>query len=245
MTKLGKKQHQKRLSAPTSWPVARKGSKWIPKILPGGHNKEYGMPLLILLRDVLKVAASRKEVKYVLEQRFISVDGKVRSKENLPVGHMDVVYISSMDKAYRIQLHTSHKLIAKEISGDAVGYKICKVTGKRNIRGGNTQVSLYDGRNILLEKGDKMIDEIRPLGSIKITLPDQEIKEILPLEEGARAMVTEGRHQGRIGKILEITTRYGAKASEVILEDEEGDNDRFTTALDYIYIISSDLELDR
>ena len=244
MTKLGKRQHQKRVSSPSTWPIHRKGTKWVPKILPGAHSKNYGMPLLILLRDALKIADTRKEIKYIISSQKVTVDGRTRGNEKLPVGHMDVVQIPSMEKAYRIQLHSSHKLHAKEIETSDASYKICKIVGKRNIRGGNTQISLHDGRNILLPNDDERLSNLTPQSSVKITVPDQEIVEIYALEEGARAMVTEGRHQGKIGLIREINKRYGPKASGVIFEDEETDGETFRTALDYVFVVS-DLELDR
>ncbi len=245
MTRAGKKQHQKRGSSPSTWPIPRKGSKFVPKILPGAHSKDNGMPLLVLLRDVLGVGHSRKEVKYILTNRNVLIDGRVRIKDKLPVGHMDVVEIPKLNKYYRIQLHTSSKLHAKEISDSEKNFKICKVIGKRNIRQGKTQISLHDGRNIILEKDDERISKIKNQYSVKISIPEQEILDIYPLEEGARAMVTEGNHRGKIGIIKEINKRFGPKASEVLFEDEISENGEFRTALDYVFVIGEDLELDR
>ncbi|MHA2172203.1 MAG: 30S ribosomal protein S4e [Candidatus Kariarchaeaceae archaeon] len=244
MTKAGKKQHQKRLSAPTTWPIHRKGTKWLPKISPGPHSKENGMPLMILLRDVLKLGQTRKEVKYILSTRQVVVDGRVRTNERFPVGHMDIVEFPSSKKLYRVQLHRSDKLLPFEIPKKEKGFKICKVIGKRNVRGGGLQVSLHDGRNILIEQTDKMAKQIKGQDSVKISVPSQEILEVYHLEEDARAMVTEGRHRGRIGRIVDITRRYGPKASEVVFSDEEGDEE-FRTALDYVFIIGPDLKLAR
>lgn len=243
---MGKKQHQKRSSAPLTWPIHRKGTIWVPKILPGPHSKEYGMPLIILLRDVLKLGQTRKEIKYILSTRQIIVDGRVRTNERFPVGHMDIVEIPSSKKSYRIQLHRSDKLRPMVIPDEEKGIKVCKVIGKRSIRGGQTQISLHDGRNILIDKDDNLAKEIKGQYSLKITIPEQEILEVYPLQENARAMVTEGRHRGRIGKITDITKRYGPKASEVTLYDEEeGDDAEFKTALDYVFIIGPELKLTR
>ncbi len=242
MTKAGKKQHQKRISAPTTWPINRKGSVWVPKILPGAHSKTYGMPLIILLRDVLGVAKNRKEAKNILNSKKVLVDGKPRMKEKLPVGHMDIVTFADTDLRYRVQLHTSNKLIVKEISEKEATFKVLKVIGKRNLKGGKTQISLHDGRNILLENGDKAADGIKVQNSIKISIPDQKIEEVYALEEGSRVMVTDGRHQGKLGVISEIKKRFGPKASEVIIKDEHA-GEEFRTALDYIFVIDK-LELE-
>jgi len=246
MAKGGKRQHQKRVSSPKVWPVDRKKpkSKFVPKISPGPHSKETGMPLMILLREVLGKATTKSEVKKILSTRRVLIDGRPRRDEKFPVGHMDVVELEGLDEYYRVQIHSSHRLLPFEIEEDDAAYKVCKVVGKRNVRGGHTQISLHDGRNILLEKGNDQISDIRGQYSLKIEIPSQEILEILPLEEGARAMVTEGRHQGRIGKITSIERRYGPRASEVILEDET-DDEPFRTALDFVFILSDDIELQR
>ena len=79
---------------------------------------------------------------------------------------------------------------------------------------------------------------------LKISIPDQEILEILPLKEGARAIVMEGRHQGRVGEIMNIEKRYGARASEVTFKDEEGD-EIFRTALEYVFVLNKDISILR
>ena len=246
MTSAGKKQHQKRISAPSIWPIHRKGSMWVPKIKPGPHSKNNGMPLLVLLRDVLKIGQNKTEVTRILTKRQVLIDGRVVTNNRFPVGHMDVVQLPKSEKSYRIQLHGSNKLVPFEIPESSASEKVCKVTGKRNIRGGKTQISLHDGRNILLDNDDKLVSQIKGMCSVKISVPSQEILDVYPFEEDARALVTEGRHRGRIGKIVEITKRYGPKASEVVFLDEnaKGDEADFRTALDYVFIIGPDLKLE-
>lgn len=53
-------KHQKRLSVPKSWPVARKEQQYTVKASAGPHG-EAGVPLLILLRDVLGYADSKRK----------------------------------------------------------------------------------------------------------------------------------------------------------------------------------------
>ncbi|MHA1983214.1 MAG: 30S ribosomal protein S4e [Candidatus Hodarchaeales archaeon] len=246
MTKAGKKQHQKRLSAPSIWPIHRKGSKFVTKISAGPHSKDTGMPLIVLLRDVLNVGQTRKEIKRIVSMRSVLVDGRARTNDRFPVGHMDIVELPLNKSFYRIQLHTSDKLLPVEIDEKEKDVKVCKVIGKRNIRGGKTQISLHDGRNIILEKDDNRINQIKGMSSIKIKVPSQEILDVFNLEEDARAMVTEGRHRGRVGKIVDISQRYGPKASEVTFIDEDGGEDaEFRTALEYVFVVGPDLNIER
>ena len=246
MTTAGKKQHQKRASVPSTWPIHRKGSTFVTKISPGPHSKEYGMPLIVLLRDVLNVGQTRKEIKHIVSTRQVLVDGRVRTNDRFPVGHMDVVELSTSKAVYRIQLHTSSKLLPVEIEEKEKDFKICKIIGKRNIRGGKTQISLHDGRNIVLTKDDERAAQMKSMSSVKIQIPSQEILEVYNLKEEARAMVTEGRHRGRVGKITDISQRYGPKASEVTFIDEDGGEDaEFRTALDYVFVVGPELKIER
>jgi len=52
--------HLKRQKIPNSWPIERKGTKYIVRPSNGIKNS---IPLLILMRDMLKIATTRKEVK--------------------------------------------------------------------------------------------------------------------------------------------------------------------------------------
>ena len=59
-------RHQKRLTIPVSWPVARKTSVWVPKSSPGPHSSMNSMPLLMVIRDMLKLVDNAREAKRVL-----------------------------------------------------------------------------------------------------------------------------------------------------------------------------------
>lgn len=236
MTKTGGKRHLKRPASPTTWPINRKGSKFVTKMAPGPHSKEQGMPLVILLRDVLKVGTTRKEIKYILTNQNVEVDGRVRTNMRFPVGHMDIVHLKKIDKFYRIQYHRSGKLLPFEIDADEASSKLVKVTSKRSVRGNYTQISLHDGRNIRLANDDERLAEIKVNGTLKINVPSQEIEEIFHIEEESWAIVTEGRHQGKIGQIMEIDKRFGPKASDVTFMNRE-EEDEFKTAIEYVFIL--------
>jgi len=62
-------KHQKRLSVPKSWPVERKTETFTVKAGAGPHGED-GVPLVILLRDVLGYVDSRKEARYALSGGF-------------------------------------------------------------------------------------------------------------------------------------------------------------------------------
>ena len=241
MTKSGGRRHLKRPATPKVWPIDRKGSKWVSNIKAGPHGKKAGMPLVILIRDVLKLGVTSKEIKYMLVNNFIKVDGTLRKDKRFPIGHMDVLNLVPMKQYYRIQYHSSRKLQPFLIEKSEAKLKLTKITGKRNLRGGYTQISLHDSRNIRLQNEDARLQNIKVNDTLKITIPDQKILDSYKLEEGSFAMVTEGRHQGKLGKILEINKTYGPRASQVTFQEfGKNEGEEFSTALDYVFVLGKD-----
>ena len=102
------------------------------------------------------------------------------------------------------------------------------------VPGGKVQLTLHDGRNIKLAENAKTSD-YKTLDTLKISVPEQNIMETIPLTEGSYAIVSRGRNVGIEGKVLQIDHRLGTHASTVTLEDPEGN--RFQTALDYIFVV--------
>lgn len=48
------------------------------------------VPLVVLLRNRLKYALTRREVIMIVLQRLIKIDGKVRTDSNYPAGFMGI-----------------------------------------------------------------------------------------------------------------------------------------------------------
>lgn len=84
----GPKRHLKRLNAPRHWMLDKLGGVWAPRPSTGPHKLRECLPLIILLRNRLKYALNTKEVKYILMQRLIKVDGKARTDKTYPAGFM-------------------------------------------------------------------------------------------------------------------------------------------------------------
>ena len=84
----GPKRHLKRLNAPKHWMLDKLGGVWAPRPSTGPHKLRECLPLIILLRNRLKYALNTKEVKYILMQRLVKVDGKARTDKTYPAGFM-------------------------------------------------------------------------------------------------------------------------------------------------------------
>merc|ERR1711943_162277 len=81
----GPKRHMKRLNAPKHWMLDKMGGTWAPRPSTGPHKLRECLPLVLVLRNRLKYALTKKEVQQILMQRLIKVDGKVRTDPNTKV----------------------------------------------------------------------------------------------------------------------------------------------------------------
>jgi small subunit ribosomal protein S4e len=217
--------HQKRLSAPKTYRVPKKVAKWIVKTSPGPHNKE-AIPLLVVVRDFLKLADTGREARRVISAGEILVDGIVRKDYKFPVGLFDVVSIPKLEKSYRILFDEKGRYVPKEIHDDNL--KLYKITGKTLVRGGKVQLNLFDGTNILAT------NEFKTKDSILLEIPEKKIADHLRFEIGALVMITGGTHAGEIGRLKEYKVVRSSAPNLVTVEGEERD---VTTIEDYIFVV--------
>ena len=204
----------KRLTAPRAWPVPRKTNIWIAKPSPGSHGIQESMPLVIVLRDVLGLADTAREVKRILGDRQVLVDGRVVTDLGFPVGLMDVVSIPKIELNYRMMLDRNGKFRLVKVAEGKQGWKQCRIEGKTTVTGGKTQLNLHDGRNLLVPK-----DAYKSGDVLKIELPSQKILEVYKLSKGNTAMVIAGSHVGEIVVIEENIVRRTTSPNLVKFKD--------------------------
>ena len=84
----GPKKHMKRLAAPHHWMLSKMGGVYAPRPSQGPHKMRECVPLVVLLRNRLKYALTRREVMMIVMQRLVKIDGKVRTDSNFPAGLM-------------------------------------------------------------------------------------------------------------------------------------------------------------
>ena len=64
-----------------------------PRPSAGPHKLRECLPLIVFLRNRLKYALTYDEVKKILKQRLIKVDGKVRTDVTYPAGFMGKIFM--------------------------------------------------------------------------------------------------------------------------------------------------------
>lgn len=193
----------KRLTAPRSWPVKRKSNAWITKPSPGAHALEDSIPVNVVLRDLLKVCNTASEVRAVLFEKGLLVDGKTVTSLKQGVGLMDIVSLPKMSTSYRMVMNRRGKLELVKIPEAKAAWKLCRIENKTTVPGGKTQLNLHDGRNILIDGGEYKTGDV-----LKIEVPSQKILEHFGLNKGNVALITSGSHVGETAIIEEyIPTR--------------------------------------
>jgi len=64
-----------------------------PRPSPGPHKLRECLPLVVMLRNRLKYALTGDEVKRIVKQRLIKIDGKVRTDPTFPAGFMGTLVL--------------------------------------------------------------------------------------------------------------------------------------------------------
>jgi len=237
--KKGKVGRLKRKPAPRFWPIHRKEGVWIVRPSSGPHSLEKCLPLLLVLRDILEVAETRKEAKKIISQGNVYANGIVRSKDDFPVGLMDVISMPDLKKFYRIL--PSHKgLFLNSINKEEASFKLFRVEGRTVVKNGASQIALHDGSNMLVKVEDpESPPEVvyETFDTLKVGLPEKQVLDQLKTKKGNVAIITGGKNIGKQGKIVEIEKTEAKKRRNalVVIEDEKGG--RYQTILDFVFSI--------
>jgi small subunit ribosomal protein S4e len=218
----------KRRAAPRTWTVPRKGSKWIKRPAPGPHAQDESVPLLLVLRDIRKIVQSAREARILARSGSILVDGKVVTDLDRGVGLLDALtFAAPTPEHFRILKDRRGKLVLVPIDGKEAGFKIGRVRFKHTVRGGRVQVTLHDGRNLLVAA-----DAPYKVGdSLKIELPSQKVLGHLKLAPGHLAYMSGGSHVGELARIDHVEVRNSSQPNRVHFQ--EG----FSTIKEYVFIV--------
>ncbi len=218
----------KRRAAPKAWTVPRKGTKWIKRPAPGPHAQAESIPLLLVVRDLRHLAATGREARMLANSGALQIDRKVVHDLERGVGIMDTVSFGApLDEHFRLLKDRRGKLILVPIPSTEAGTKIARVRFKHAVRGGRVEVTLHDGRNLLVPASTpyKVGD------SLKIQLPEQAVLAHLPLAAGQLAYVAGGSHVGEVARVDRIEILNSPQPNRVHFK--EG----FSTVKEYVFVI--------
>tara|TARA_B100001971_G_scaffold164598_1_gene155111 strand:- start:91 stop:831 length:741 start_codon:yes stop_codon:yes gene_type:complete len=203
MEKMGRKgenKQTKRSKTPSFWAIQRKKYRFTVTASPGPHGIEESYPLMVLIRDVLKIVNTFREASNIIRDGKIMVDGVVRKDPDFPVGLMDVLQIPLLKNSYRMVPIKGSVLAPIKIPDSDNNQKLCKVRRKVTVHGGKIQYGFHDGRSILAESETN----ISPGDVCLLEIPSQNIKRVVVLKNDVLALVVKGKRAGKIGQIKEI-----------------------------------------
>ncbi len=221
-------KHLKRLASPRKWQIPRKTSSWVVRPAPGPHPIEDCIPLLIGIRDFLQLANTGAEARRIIGNGEIFVDGVVSKQYKRPVGFMDVVSIPKLKLHYRLMLDLRGKFRFIKINKEEAKWKLVRIENKTTVNGGQTQLNLHDGRNMLLKT-----DKYKTGDVLKISVPDQKIIGQYSFEPGNTAMLIGGHHVGEFATIEKYEIIKNPKPNIVYFKD-------FSTIKDYVFVVGQD-----
>jgi ribosomal protein S4E len=205
--------HIKKSTMSKTWPVPRKGKRKRFVARPS-HAGNKGISLLFALRDILKIVKTRKEAKHMVFGGDVKINNNVRGDENFPIKVLDVINLEKAKKNYRLEI-LNRKFSLKEISDKEAEKKVVKISGRKILSGGEVQMNLEDGQNILTKEKFSVRD------SVILNTKENKIDKILPLKEGANVEIISGKHAGEKGKIIRFEELARSKNYVIKLEDKE------------------------
>ncbi|WXG45471.1 MAG: 30S ribosomal protein S4e [Candidatus Atabeyarchaeum deiterrae] len=244
MARKGPRKHLKRLAAPRDWRISRHEHYWAVRPRCGPHPLEKSMPLLNIVRETSTPPYAAREAKRALFEGKVLVDGVIRRDHKLPIGLMDVISIPATGKVFRVLPFERRGLGLHPIDKSESGFKLCHLINKTIVKGGNIQLNLHDGRNIIVKKNEagEEFANIRTHDTLKIELPTQKIMNVVKFEIGTIVLISDGKNIGLSGRIDEIRKPKGTSlVTNVVVKNDEGTE--IEVPLNYAFAIGKEQAL--
>ncbi|MCX6815702.1 MAG: 30S ribosomal protein S4e [Candidatus Aenigmarchaeota archaeon] len=218
----------KRLMAPGYWPIEKKTKKFVIDPVPGPHSKYTCIPVAVLLREVLHHARIMAEVKTIMNNSLVKIDGRVRKEPGFGMGIMDVLSIG--DEHHRM-IATKHGLKISRIDKKEAGIKLLRIDNKIIINKGKTQLNFHDGTNMLSEDNYKTGDVI------VYDFNEKKIKGVIKLQKDTAVLVIKGNNIGSIGKVDDILVTRSSMENQVVVDLGER---KVNLPKSYVFAVGSD-----
>lgn len=223
---------------------------------PGPHKLRDCLPLVVFIRNRLKYALNaryhsphsyqanrpappsgivlthNREVKAIVMQRLVKVDGKVRTDPTFPAGFMDVITIDKTGEYFRLIYDTKGRFTIHRITETEAGYKLAKVKRVQLGAKGIPYLVTHDARTIRYPDPAIKVND-----TVKIDIETGKISEFIRFDTGTIAMVTGGRNMGRVGV---ITHRERHDGGFDIVHMKDAIDNTFATRLSNVFIIGQD-----
>ena len=223
------KNHMKRITAPRSWSVSRKTSKFITKPSPGAHKLEQAVSINTFLKELVNVTSTTKESKFVLTNDEVLINGRRRRDFKAQVGFLDVVSVKSSNLNFLVSVNNKGELKPKELGDKEATKRLLKISGKTILGKDKVQINTFNGENLLVKEKDAKSFKVGD--SLIVEVSSLKVVEHVPLKEKSLVFVFTGKHSGKSGVLESINN----KIVSVKNNDEE-----FETSKDYLLAVNKE-----
>ncbi len=181
--------HQTRQETSIKFPINRKGTKYIAHAL---SNVNDSVPVVIAVRDILKLAKTAREVKEMIKEKLLKINGRdVKDYRE----SISLFNIFEADKHYALTILPTKKFSLEPTS--LKNERLCKVSNKQLLKNSKIQFGLHDGSNVITKEKISVGDSVYLDFSGKI-------KKHISLEKGKEIFVFSGKYTGLKGNVKEI-----------------------------------------
>ncbi len=234
MANKGGKNKLKRIAYSGPRHVLKKTDEFLVKPAPGSKKTEKGLSIAVVLRDMLKLGDNIREVKKILFEKNILLNGKKIKDYKLPLGLFDILDLVDAKKKYSLIPNKNRQLDIIEIDYNKPNLRLSKIVGKTTLAGKKIMLSLDNGFNIPAGKGKYKLNDV-----ISYDFNAEKIKDHFEFSEGVRVIFTEGTHIGEVGNIKSITAGDETRKSEIVVKTKKKE---LRSLRDYVFILPDEFD---
>jgi len=152
---------------------------------------------LLVVRDYLGLAETTREAKRIITEGKILVNREAKADYRFPVGLMDIIEIPEAKERKIVLFDEKGNIILKKLSKKNANTKLYKIKNKTVLKGGNVQLNLHDGKNLLVKSAKE--DVYRTKDSLVVDLKTGKISSHIPYKKGS--IVSHWSRGGRTGQV--------------------------------------------
>lgn len=195
----------------TRLPIPRKGTTYIAR---ASSHWRSSVPVVIAIRDMLKMAQTAKEVKEMIKQKLLKVNGRIVEDYRESIRLFNIL---EAGKSYVLTILPTKKFKFEETKNKDI--RLCKVINKKLLGKNTIQLNLHDGSNVISK------DKIKVGDSLYLDFAGK-IKKHIALEKGKEAFVMSGSYTGFEGKLegvdgSAISIKFMGKEEPVSLDQSQ------------------------
>lgn len=197
-----KKMYQTRAKVTKKIPIVRKGTRYVARSRVDLQNS---VPVVLAIRDMLHLARTSKEVKKMINQKLLKINGKEVKDYRDSIRLFNIL---EADKTYLLTFLPTGRFVLEPTKEKE---RPCKVLDKKILKGKKVQLNLHDGTNVLSSEKISTNDTIYLDFSGKI-------KKHVSFEKGKECFIVSGKYIGNKGKIQSVKEKVKVKLKDKEVE---------------------------